>query len=173
MSELMKIEKGAFVAKYEPLKMITEYKHIKTVAEAVKSDENSLSVYSKHLGADTVLAVIELHLLALNNSVNVQRELSKFQIKEIAVEIQAQHYYLNMVEVAYVFRRAKRGEYGKLYGALNMVDILDWFSQYAEERVQHFINKSTADRHNDHSMRSEERKIWERHEKLVNKNRPK
>lgn len=170
MSNIVKIDKRDFVAKFEPMRMITEYKHIKSLAQAVEEDSQSLSTYTKHLGIDTVLAVIELHLVALNEAVNVQKPLTKFQIKEIAIEIHSEFYYMNVVELAYVLRRAKRGEYGKLYGALNIVDILDWYRQYAEERAQHFINKSTAHRYNDNSMRSEDRKLWERHEKLINKN---
>ena len=63
-----------------------------------------------------------------------------------------------MTEICFVLRKAKRGEYGQLCGVLNIVAILDWFNQYVEERTQVFINKSTQDRHNDHSLRSSDRK---------------
>lgn len=171
MNKLIKIDKKQFLETYNPVNMLTAYRHVNNLAQAIQEDSNGLSVYVKALGYDTVSAVIELHLLALNQSVNVSQHLNKLQIKEIAIEVLASYYYLSPVELAYVLRKAKRGDYGKLYGALNMVDILGWYSQYAEDRVQHFINESTKDRHRDHSLRSEDRKLWERHEKLINKNR--
>lgn len=171
MSNIVKIEKNAFVTKYSPLNLLKETRHVNTPAKAIEADTNGLSVYEKHLGTDAVSAVIELHLLALNEAVNVQQGLTKNQIKEIALEIMTLYYFMNVVEIAFVLRRAKRGEYGKFYGALNMPDILSWFNKYAEERAQLFMNKQLETRHNDHSMRSEDRKIWERHEKLVNKNK--
>lgn len=170
-NQIVKVNREEFIAKYEPMRMVTEFRNIKSLPAAIEADPNGISYYAKHIGEDTILAVIELHLVSLNASVNVNNPLSKMQIKEIAIEILAIHYYLNMVEIQYVFRRAKRGEYGQLYGSLSMVNILSWFSQYAEERCAHYVNKNTADRTRDHSMRSEDREIWARHEKLINKNR--
>jgi len=170
--EIVKISKSEFITKYDPARMVMEYRHVNSIAKAIEEDGDGLSLYVKQLGYDTVSAVIELHLLALNTSVNVGQPLSKFQIKEIAVELLATYYYLSPVEIGYIFRRIKRGDYGKLYGALNMPDLLGFFGAYAEERASHYINLSTKDIHNDHSLRSEDREIWARHEKLINKNQP-
>lgn len=176
MSNLQKSEKGGEVAKinkieylkkYDPVQVLTSLQHIKTMEQAITDDINCLSFYSKHIGQDSILALIELHLMALSESVNVGQPLTKYQIKEIAIEIHSMFYFLSMTEICYVLRKAKRGEYGQLYGALNIVAILDWFNKYAEDRAQLFIIKSTKDRQNDYSPRSEERKIQERHDKLT------
>ena len=167
--ELVKINRKEFVTKYDPVQMLTSYRHIKTTEQAIKEDQNGIAFYCKHLGEDTILAVIELHLLALNQSVNVGQPLTKYQIKEISIEILSVFYYLSIVEICFILRKAKRGEFGQLYGALNIVAILDWFNQYTEQRAAIYIEKSTKHRQNNFSLRSEERKILERHEKLINK----
>jgi len=172
-SELIKIDKTEFVQKFDPVKMLTDYKHIKTTAQAIEADPNGVAFYSKHIGEDTVMAIIELHLVALNMSVNVGQPLTKFQIKEIAIEILSIFYYLSVIEIAYVLRKAKRGDFGKLYGVLNMVDILTWFTMYSEERAKNYIEKSTRDTQRDDSMRSEDRKILERHYILTKENQAK
>jgi len=169
-NEIIKITKESFLRRFEPLSMVTEYRHIKNTIEAIKSDKNSISVYSKHLGEDAVLVIIELHLVALNNSLNLKMKLNKMQIKEIAIEIITLYFYFSVVEIQYIFRKAKRGDFGKFYQAIDIVEILSWFSQYAEERAQHFIEENTKDIQNDHSMRSADRKLWQQHEKLINKN---
>tara|TARA_R110000772_G_scaffold51709_6_gene118604 strand:+ start:116 stop:664 length:549 start_codon:yes stop_codon:yes gene_type:complete len=170
-SGLIKVDRNQFIEKYEPRQMLMQFREVNSIQKAIDCDGNGISYYSKHLGMDSVLAVIELHLISLNAAVNVNQHLNEYQIKEIAIEILSIHYHLNMVEIGLIFRKAKRGEYGKLYGVLNMVDILSWFSLYSEERAKLYIEKQMANRFKDDSMRSEDRKIWERHEKLINKNK--
>lgn len=162
-NELAVITKDQFIKKYEPSNFLLHNTEVKTLEKALAVDNNSISVYKKELGTDTVLALIELHLVGLNASVNVNQNLTVNQIKEIAIEILSNFYFLNPAEIFLVFRKAKKGDYGKLYGALNMVDILNWFTIYQEERIKYFINKNTSDRFTDFSERSSERKEKELH----------
>jgi hypothetical protein len=166
---LIKVDRQEFIQKYEPRQMLMQFREVNSIQKAIDCDPNSIAFYSKHLGMDSILAVIELHLVSLNQAVNVNNHLNENQIKEIAIEIYSNYYFMNMVEIGMIFRKAKRGEFGKLYGALNMVDILIWFSEYSESRMMHHAEKQLANRFNDHSMRSEERKMWESHERMINK----
>jgi hypothetical protein len=141
-NELVKFDKAAFMAKYDPVQVLTGLRHIKTIDEAIEDDKNGISVYSKQMGPDAMHALIEIHLVALSESVNVGQPLTKYQCKEIAIEILAVYYFLSMTELCYVLRLAKRGEYGQLYGVLNIVSILDWFAQYTNQRIQIWQKKS-------------------------------
>lgn len=169
MNELTVYNKEQFVLKYEPGKMVMEYRHINSIEKAVNEEKNGISVYVKELGFDTVQALIELHLVALNHSVNVSNPLTTLQIKEISIEILTSYYFLSMVEIGFIFRKAKRGDYGKFYNCLSMPEILHWFHAYSEERMNYWINENTKDRHNDHSLRSEQRKELKRHERINGK----
>jgi len=164
--EVVKFDAQAYIQKYEPVQVLTSLRHIKTMEQAIEDDKNCVAFYSKQMGEDSVLALIELHLTALSESVNVGQPLTKFQIKEIAIEIHSMFYFLSMTEICFVLRKLKRGEYGQLYGALNIVFILDCFNRYAEERSQRFITMNTAEKTNDYDKRSEERKIEKRHNRL-------
>ena len=104
--------------------------------------------------------------VALNQTVNVSNPLTVLQIKEISIEILSTFYYLSIVEISFVLRKAKRGDYGKMYNSLNMPDILLWFSSYSEDRIKYIMDESIKNIHNDDSLRSEDRKILERHNKL-------
>ena len=172
MNDLQIITKTEFVQKFDPVRMLTTFRHIKTTAQAIEADKNGISYYSQQFGEDAILAVIELHLIALCESVNVGQPLTKFQIKEIAIEILTMYYFLSVIEICYIFRRAKRGEFGQFYGVLNIVAILDWFRQYTDERVNTFVEKSTIDIQTDFSLRSEDRKILERHNKIKSERGP-
>ena len=166
--EVVKFDAQAYIQKYEPVQALTSLRHIKTMEQAIEDDSNCVAYYSKQMGDDAMLALIELHLTALSESVNVGQPLTKFQIKEIAIEIHSMFYFLSMTEICYVLRKLKRGEFGQLYGALNIVFILDCFNKYAEERAQRCITMNTAEKTTDISKRSEERRIDKRHERLKN-----
>ena len=165
-NEIVLFDAAAFAEKYDPLKVLTGLRHIKTIDQAIADDSNGISVYAQKIGEDGMLAIIEIHLVALSESVNVGQPLTKYQCKEIAIEILSIFFFLSMTEICFVLRRAKRGEYGQLFGVLNIVAILDWFKQYAEERAQKFIQESTKEIHTDFSLRSEDRKVLERHNKI-------
>lgn len=142
MGEIVKYTAQAYTAKFEPMQLSKQLRTVKTIEDALNSDANGLAFYKKQIGEDTVLAVIEMHLISLGQSVNVHEKLSKFQIQEIAAEILTLYYYMNMIEIAAVFRKAKRGEFGPIKYALNMPEVLQWFATYSEERVALFMKKS-------------------------------
>jgi len=155
--------------KFSPVSMVMEYRHVKTVKDAIESEPNALSYYSKHVGDSVVIGMIEAHIFGLNDSINVKSPLKPLQMKEIAVEIESTFFYLSMAEIFYVFRQAKLGKLGKLYGALSMEVILDWFEKYSMERSNHFINNQMRvhDKYKDDSLRSDEKKELRRHNEII------
>lgn len=159
-----------FVKKFLPIEITKTYRHIKTVAQAIKEDSNGISYYKKEYGEKAVLTLLKLNLASLNTSINTHEKLSGEQIDEIAYEVLSTYYFLSPVEIGFIFRKAKRGDYGRINYAINMPDVLLWFAQYAETRAQEFINNNTLNRVRDTSLRSEDRKILDRHEKLMNEN---
>lgn len=56
------------------------------------------------------------------------------QIMETCAMIMDDFYFLNLADVRLVMSRAKKGEYGQLYGRIDGQIIYQWFSQYFEER---------------------------------------
>ena len=78
-NEIVKFDKVAYLQKYDPLKVLTSLRHIKTSIQAIENDEISLALSSKHIGMDSILALIEVHLASLSESVNVGQPLSKYQ----------------------------------------------------------------------------------------------
>lgn len=139
-NDLIKYDKKDFVEKFNPKNMLKEFRNVNSMVEAIKVENDSLSACRKHYGEDTVLSVIEAHLIALGLSLNVHTKLTEYQVKEIALEIITLYWNLSIVEVAYIFKKAKRGEYGKINYSINMPDVLSWFYQYHEDRCQYFMN---------------------------------
>lgn len=175
-NELAVTTKDGFLKKFSPMSMVVEYRKIQTVRDAIEAEPNALSFYSREFGELTVIGIVEAHVIGLNDSINVKIPLTPLQMKEIAVEIQTTYYFLSMAEILYVFRKAKKGGYGKLYSALSMPTILDWFAQYTEERIKHFMDNQRRehDKHkSDNSLRSEEKKVMRRHDQLIREHKEK
>lgn len=148
-SEIAIYSKEEFLVKFAPMNMVTDCRHVKTMELAISEDNKGLSFHSKHVGELTVIAIIEAHVISLNKSINVKMPLEPTQVKEIAIEIQGMFYFLSMVEIHFIFRKAKRGGYGKVYNALSMEVILDWFTQYSEARTKHFMDIQNT-KHTEH-----------------------
>lgn len=169
-SEIAIYSKDEFLKKFSPMNMVTEFRHVKTMELAISEDNKGLSFHCKHVGENTVIGIIEIHVISLNKSINVKMPLEPLQVKEIAIEIQSMFYFLSMPEIHFIFRKAKRGGYGKVYNALSMEVILDWFTQYSEDRSKHFMENQLRehDKHKDSSPRTEERKDLRRHDQIIN-----
>lgn len=142
---------------YQPTEMLKTHSHIKTIQDAVKSNGSGLSKLTKDIGSDRIQALIELHIWQLNSTMNLQNKLNETQVMEIAIEIMSMYYYLTMEDIYLIFRKAKRGEWGKVYGSLSMIDVFEWFSKYDLQRTEFYVNKNTENRHNDSSPRSSEK----------------
>lgn len=140
-NELIKREQ--VIESFSPTKMVRTHKHIKSIANVLETQSPAISGLAKTLDEDSVLALIELHLWQLNESMNLNNKLTEMQIIEIAIEIMSNYYYLKMEDIYLIFRKAKMGEYGKLFSSLSMIDIFTWFSTYDAQRTEIFVNENT------------------------------
>lgn len=129
---------------FNPKALMRSHGHLKKLDDVVNADKNSIAYYRANFKPETVELAIEMQLIALNASINTHEKLSSDQIEEITFEIMNSYYHLSIIEVGYVFRKAKRGDYGRINYAINMPDVLQWFDKYAEERCTYFMNRSES-----------------------------
>ena len=80
-NEITKNKIKNFTEIYSPIKMLRTSRKLRNLPDVINEDKNSLSYYSKNIGEDKLLAVIELHILTLCQAVNVQNVLNEYQIK--------------------------------------------------------------------------------------------
>lgn len=148
-SDLKLYDKDQFIKKYSPAGIKEDHKNISSVILAIKADNNSLAVCRRDVGEQYVIDVIVMHIVSLCQSINVNQTLSGIQVKELAHEIISIYYNISVVEIAYVFRLGKRGDYGKIGSyALNQEDVMDWFHKYQDQRCVEF-QKNQEKEHNE------------------------
>ncbi len=137
-NEIVKIDKAQILATFTPINVQTQLARIKSCSDAIKSDKNGVSYYRKHIGQIEIETVVGALIANFQKSINVNKELTGFQIDELVNEILSSYYFLSIIEIAFIFKRAKLGRYKVNTFALSMPDVMGWFEQYTEERIKEF-----------------------------------
>lgn len=113
---------------------------VKSTRDLIKCDTNSISLCRKSMGDDLISDTIQAQILLLCESINVNQPLTPNQIIELTEIILCDYYEISITEVAHIFRRGKRGDFGKIGTyALNIENVTGWLDKYREERIQEFI----------------------------------
>jgi hypothetical protein len=136
--ETIKIDKESFLTTFTPQNIRTQLTKVKSCSEAIKTDKNGVSFYKKNVGQIETETIIGALIVDFQKSINVNKELTNYQIDMIVIEILSSYYFLSPVEIAFVFKRAKLGYYKVNTFALSMPDIMSWFALYTEERITEF-----------------------------------
>ncbi len=133
-----KINRTEFLEIYPPLNfsMSLSKNDIKNSYDAIKGNFTSLAKIRKDHGAETLFDFVTIWLVKLNEYVfgRSEKQMTDYQISETTMLIIDTYYYLNIAEVAIIFKKIKSGSYGKIFGELNGVFIMESFSQYFKER---------------------------------------
>lgn len=145
-NEIVKFDRDAFTVRFSPKNIRKEFRHVNSLQKAVEADQNSVAVYRKQSSPEFIEGMIEVYLHDLNSTTNTHHNLTDEQIEELAQDITTLHYQLSMVEIHYVIKQGKRGKFGKVGTfAINEETVLGWFDQYAEDRVQYFMQRKTSE----------------------------
>lgn len=64
------------------------------------------------------------------------------QVYMTAELIVSDFYYMNVADINHIFKSAKMGHYGQLYGRIDGQLILSWFEQYSKDRANVAANES-------------------------------
>lgn len=137
-NEIIKIDKAQILATFTPRNVQTQLSKVKSCSDAIKSDKNGVSYYRKHIGQTEIETVVGALISNFQKSINVNKELTGFQIDELVNEILSSYYFLSIIEIAFIFKRAKLGRYKVNTFALSMPDVMGWFELYTEERIKEF-----------------------------------
>ena len=125
-----------FSTTYNPSTFLRDFKHVNTVADALKIDAPSIAKAKKVCGANKIEAYLKLWFIRLNASLDLRKPLTELQIDDCAMLLVDNFYSLNMVDVSLVMKRAIMGYYGELYDSLGTNKIMKWFRDYFDEKCE-------------------------------------
>ena len=125
-TELLKI--------YSPKEMQIAFKNITSAIEAIGAGTDAICTLANTLGSEKVCALIKLHLIELNEILNLKKPLTERMIDVIAEDIMDEFKLLTMADVYLVFKRIRTGYYGEMYESINGAKMIPWFREYFHER---------------------------------------
>lgn len=131
-------------------KLENDYAKIATVKQSLESGAKSIGALVNAYDVKRIAALIKLELIKLNEILDLKRPLKEHAIDLIADEIVSTYGNLSLADVALIFRRARRGDYGQFYESINMPKVIGWFKDYFDERceVAAAISQRQAQQHN-------------------------
>lgn len=125
-----------FTEQFNPMKCLMTFNKVNSPALCMQSQAPTLATIRKQYSDDFVIAYIALWIDNLNDFVNAARKMTPAQMEETAVILFQEYYYFNLADINLVFRKIKKGEFGKLFAELDGVKILSWFEEYSCERMR-------------------------------------
>lgn len=105
---------------------------------AMYDGEPSLAKIVKQSGGDNrqLLAILKVNIIALAAYLKLKNSLDEDDVDYTAEQIYENYgMVLNLADVYCVLRNAKHGKYGKFYERLSATDIITWFRDYYNERM--------------------------------------
>lgn len=94
----------------------------------------SLAIIRETYGKNLLESVLELHIEDLNDFCGTDKKIEGLQSQQLASMIATEYYYMKISEVALFFYYFKTGRYGKFYGAMDALTIMEAIHLFAEER---------------------------------------
>ncbi len=101
-----------------------------------------MATIKKTFGEDFTQAYIEGWIVHLRKFLNVGNRMNDEQTQETAMMIMDEFYNVTIADINIIFKRAKMGRWGGLYGRLDGQMILTWFDNYFQERCKAAADKS-------------------------------
>lgn len=117
-------------------------------AQAIYCEDKDNCYFGKHItlaeikrefGNGAPTAWLIPHLTELSVFAGCKDKLTKEQIRECAILIAQEYFYLKVTELMLFFRNFKLGKYGKFYGAVDPLVIMSALRDFMEERNEAYF----------------------------------
>ena len=130
------------LAIYQPEKAMLALKDCNTPAKCLQSTTPTLAEIRKEHGENKTLTAVEAWIVDTSDFMNVSRPMNPKQIRQTAILVLSDFYYFKVADINLVFTRAKKGQFGELYGSLDGTKIYSWFDKYDCERSGEAYNEA-------------------------------
>lgn len=128
---------------YSPINCAKHSYKIKTVSDVFELPSKSLNEFRKEYGREWLIGYVSMWLIELNDNSNVKTKMTDNQMEFTAERI-IDTYSLKVTDLTLFFRNVKEGEYGLFYENLSTEKIMEWLSEYFDERCEAAEMKAQA-----------------------------
>lgn len=140
-SQLVEIKPSELVARYGDKNRFLQTFHVNNQITYTNDEQRchfgkapTLAQVSKAYGSQTTEEWLIYQIVDLSEFCKLKSKLTSTQVKQTAQLIMNAYGYLKVSEVMLYFRRFKFGQYGRFYGSVDAMIILDCIKKFCNER---------------------------------------
>ncbi len=138
--------------RYTPTSLLSEYnpslqvKYCRDVERVFTGKAPTALTVSKAFGRNTIESWLSIQLNDLSEFAGCKEKLSQRQIDELAQMITESYPHFKLTEFMLFFQRFKLCEYGKFYGAVDPMVIMQALRTFSEQRAEFYAKKEQRER---------------------------
>lgn len=140
-SRLVEIKPSEIVARYGDKNRFLQTFHVNNQITYTNDEQRchfgtapTLAQVSKAYGQQTTEEWLIYQIVDLSEFCKLKSKLNSTQVKQTAQLIMHAYGYLKVTEIMLYFRRFKFGQYGRFYGSVDAMIILDCIKKFCNER---------------------------------------
>ena len=133
------------IKQYAPNNFMPNAWKLVSIKDAINSNSYSLGKLQREHSRKFTESIISNWLIYLNETLNLNNDMSIEQIRLASVLICEEFYMLKMSDLTLLFKRIISGQYGEFYERLSIDKVLTFFRNYLEERFEIAIDQSSRD----------------------------
>lgn len=140
-SQLVQIKPSEIVARYGDKNRFLQTFHVNNQITYTNDEQRchfgkapTLAQVSKAYGSQTTEEWLIYQIVDLSEFCKLKSKLPPTQVKQMAQLIMHAYGYFKVTEVMLYFRRFKFGQYGRFYGSVDAMIILDGIKKFCNER---------------------------------------
>lgn len=140
-SQLVEIKPSELVARYGDKNRFLQTFHVNNQITYTNDEQRchfgkapTLAQVSKAYGSQTTEEWLIYQIVDLSEFCKLKSKLTSTQVKQTAQLIMNAYGYLKVTEVMLYFRRFKFGQYGRFFGSVDAMIILDCIKKFCNER---------------------------------------
>ena len=133
------------IKQYAPAKFMLNAGKLVSIKDAINSNSYSLGKLQREHSRKFTESIISNWLIYLNETLNLNNDMSIEQIRLASVLICEEFYMLKMADLTLLFKRIISGQYGEFYERLSIDNVITFFRNYLEERFEIAIDQSSRD----------------------------
>jgi len=120
----------------------------------ISGEFQTMAKVRKLAGLESTQAVIEFHLVELDETMNLSRRLNENMIKAIAEDVYDTAYVLSFEELTRFFKELRQGRHGSMYQGMNSENVCRALSNFMQSRSA-YIGQQSENESNSWKVRRE------------------
>lgn len=146
---------GNILAQFAPDKQV---QYCREVDRCYFGKAPSVAIMAKTYGREIAESWLEIQLQNLSEFAGCKEKIKSHQITELAAMMIERYGYYKLTEFMLFFQKFKRGEYGKFYGAVDPMLIMQALDDFQRERVSAYTRKENQE---ERAKRQREEREWD------------